>query len=148
LTRSCPLRCSFSSAAAGKFTEAQIEQIHSLFEAGASYASIQKTIMGMEGITYCDVKSLMVHHQRHLSPAESAEAPRISSMAVLDQIIAKGFANSASWRPSLADVSRAIDLKAKLSGNATQDAMDELLNTLESAALGDEGVDDDGFDTD
>jgi len=120
-----------------------------------SKVGVQVTEWMLDGKTYkwiiAEVKALdgwklypatMTRHKRHIKvtgrapdPKDEADRYKANNIEILETIIQKGFQNASNWKPTISDTMKAMDMWFRLTqGNP----FDDLLDTLASAALGEE----------
>ncbi len=133
----CHPKCSLRADLIG--AEAS-DRVTAAYHEGISPAAYTRTIIGILG--YNLDRSIVRRHITHFReeetelPAETAQTTdtpaKVSDMDILDSIIAAGARNSKSWKPTIADTLKAMDMKLKLGGEnpfqAMLDAMDSALN--------------------
>lgn len=74
-----------------------------------------------------------IQHFREAVPSDEPDpgaGPRPNDVAILDAIIAAGYRNSRSWRPTIKDTLDAMKLKASLTG---QSAFEDMLTAMNAA---------------
>ena len=70
-------------------------------------------------------------HYREVDPAPpvASSGVRISEVGVLDEIVRRGIANSANWKPTLRDVMEAMKLKMSMTGAS---AFEDMLTAMDA----------------
>lgn len=131
----CPDMCSFGPGTKWgiRVTEAMLE--------GRTYRSIVEMAAKEGDKIY---PGTMSRHRKHIvitgrGTDDAIEAPntryQANNIEILETIIQKGFQNQKNWKPTISDTMKAMDMWFRLTqGNP----FDDLLNTLASAAIGEE----------
>jgi hypothetical protein len=137
LVYGCPVECSYTVE---KIGPEKVELLRVLAETG-----VGAVIYAREGAKILDGKFPETNAGRHIKhykdppdPADAASdsGPKVSDLAILDEIIAAGARNSKNWKPSIKDTLDAMKLKAQMTGNS---AFEDMLALVDSAIdLGEE----------
>jgi hypothetical protein len=132
-TLACGDNCSF-----GPETKWGLRVSDAMVE-GKTYRAIQEMAKA-EGDTIWP--GTISRHKKHIlitgrgemianAPPPISEKP--NNIAILEEIIARGFDNRKNWKPTISDTMKAMDMWFRLTqGNP----FDDLLNTLAAASLG------------
>jgi len=137
----CPEACSLrpGSKVGQKVTEMML--------AGVAYRQIVDIVKKEDDwVLY---PATMTRHKKHVrvtgtSDPDDAPLGKANNIEILETIIQKGFQNSKNWKPTIGDTMKAMDMWFRLTqGNP----FDDLLDTLASAALGEEETNPDATGT-
>ena len=130
----CEPLCSLSESLVGPAISAVIIEMR---ERGVGSTLIHRRVTELG---YTGSEKAVWRHLRHLKPAADdpaaglAPGQKVSDLEILDTIVAAGFRNAKTWKPTIKDTMDAMRLKMQMTGNsAFQDMLDAMERGLQMA---------------
>lgn len=127
----CPKQCQFHPDTIGMGAAQAIAAVRAN---GAGRSILQGRIEEILGhrVNSSSVSRHLNHYREPLADVDDVIDPKrkLADLEILDLVIQRGAANSASWRPSIKDTLDAMKLKTQMTGNS---AFDDLIALFDAA---------------